>query len=81
MNYSICFSAKPDYFAETKGLADPAVRFYTKFYLDPFTLDETLDYARSVFDLSLDTSTIVAAWLQESMGGPGFFRGAKPRRS
>ena len=73
MNYSICFSAKPDYFAETKGLADPAVRFYTKFYLEPFTLDETLDYARSVFDLSLDTSTTVAAWLHEKTLGHPYF--------
>ena len=73
MNYSICFSAKPDYFAETKGLADPAVRFYTKFYLEPFTLDETLDYVCSVFDLSLDTSTIVAAWLHEKTLGHPYF--------
>src|SRR5947209_15927958 len=27
MNYSVCFSAKPDYFARTKALADPAVGF------------------------------------------------------
>src|SRR6266404_4197825 len=73
MNYSICFSAKSDYFAETKTLADPAVRFYTKFYLDPFTLDETLDYARSVFDLSLDTSATVAAWLHEKTLGHPYF--------
>jgi hypothetical protein len=73
MNYSVCFSAKPDYFAETKGLADPAVRFYTKFYLERFTLDETLDYARSVFDLSLDTAAAVAAWLHEKTLGHPFF--------
>ena len=73
MNYSVCFSAKPDYFAETKGLADPAVRFYTKFYLERFTLDETLDYARSVFDLSLDTSATIAAWLHEKTLGHPFF--------
>jgi hypothetical protein len=30
MNYSVCLSAKSDYFAETKALAEPAVRFYTK---------------------------------------------------
>lgn len=47
MNYSICFSAKSDYFAETKALAEPAVRFYTKVYLQPFTLEETLEYAQS----------------------------------
>jgi hypothetical protein len=40
MNYSVCFSAKPDYFAGTKARADPAVRFYTKFYLEPFTLGD-----------------------------------------
>jgi hypothetical protein len=73
MNDSVCFSAKPDYFAETKGLADPAVRFYTKFYLEPFTIDETLDYARSVFDLSLDTSATVAAWLHAKTLGHPFF--------
>jgi len=73
MNYSVCFSAKPDYFAETKGLADPAVRFYSKFYLESFTLDETLDYARSVFDLSLDASATVAAWLHEKTLGHPFF--------
>jgi len=73
MNYSVCFSAKPDYFAETKGLADPAVRFYTKFYLERFTLDETLDYSRSVFDRSLDSSATVAAWLHEKTMGHPFF--------
>src|SRR6201982_444900 len=52
MNYSVCFSAKPDYFAETKALAETAVRFYTKVYLDPFTLEETIQYTRSVFGAS-----------------------------
>jgi hypothetical protein len=65
VNYSVCFSAKPDYFAGTKGLADPAVRFYTKFYLEPFTFEETLEYARSVFGLPLDISQKVAAWLHK----------------
>src|ERR1700752_2621715 len=43
MDYSICFSAKSDYFAETKALAEPAVRFYTKVYLEPFTLAATTE--------------------------------------
>jgi hypothetical protein len=43
MNYSVYFSAKPDYFAETKALAEPAVRFYTKVYLEAFTLEETIE--------------------------------------
>jgi hypothetical protein len=55
LNYSICFSAKSDYFAETKALAEPAVRFYTKLYLQPFTLEEIVEYTRSVFDLAPDT--------------------------
>lgn len=73
MNYSVCFSAKPDYFAGTKGLADPAVRFYTKFYLEPFTFQETLEYARSMFGLPLDISQRVAAWLREKTLGHPYF--------
>jgi AAA ATPase domain len=73
MNYSVCFSAKPDYFAGTKALADPAVRFYTKFYLEPFTFEETLEYARSVFGLRLDISEKVAGWLHEKSFGHPYF--------
>ena len=73
MNYSVCFSVKPDYFAGTKALADPAVRFYTKFYLEPFTFEETLQYMRSVFGLPLDVSEKVAAWLQEKTRGHPYF--------
>lgn len=73
LNYSICFSAKSDFFAETKGLADPAVRFYTKLYLEPFTLEETVEYTRSVFDLPPDTTATVAAWLQEKTLGHPYF--------
>lgn len=73
LNYSICFSARPDFFAETKGLADPAVRFYTKLYLEPFTLEEIVEYTSSVFDLAPDTSATVAAWLQEKTLGYPYF--------
>jgi len=73
MNYSVCFSAKPDYFARTKALADPAVRFYTKVYLEPFTFEETLEYARPVFGLRLDISEKVAAWLHEKAFGHPYF--------
>jgi len=59
MNYSVCLSAKPDYFAGTKALADPAVRFYTKFDLEPFTW--------------LDISEKVAAWLHEKTRGHPYF--------
>jgi len=86
MNYSFCFSANPDYFAGTKALADPAVRSgwkklghekrmraYTKLYLEPFTFEETLEYARSVFGLPLDISEKVAAWLHEKTLGHPYF--------
>jgi len=73
MNYSVCFSAKPDYFAETKALAEPAVRFYTKVYLEPFTFEETIEYTRSVFGTSPDPSAIIAAWLHEKTLGHPYF--------
>jgi hypothetical protein len=49
LNYSVCFSGKPDYFTETKGLAEPAARFYNKVYLSPFSYQETEEYVRSTF--------------------------------
>jgi hypothetical protein len=73
MNYSVCFSVRPDYFAETRGLAEPATRFYTKLYLEPFTLEEIHEYARSVFDLPSDMSAAFAAWLQEKTFGHPYF--------
>jgi hypothetical protein len=73
MNYSVCFSAKSDYFAETKGLAEPAARFYTKLYLEPFTLEETVEYTRSVFDVAPESSAIIAAWLHEKTLGHPYF--------
>src|SRR5437016_8594457 len=73
MNYSICFSAKSDYFAETKALAEPAVRFYTKPYLQPFTLEETLEYADSTLHLSHHASAAVAGWLHEKTLGHPYF--------
>lgn len=69
MNYSICFSAKSDYFVETKALAEPAVRFYTKIYLEPFTVEETIEYTRSVFSTSPDTTATIAAWLHKKPSG------------
>ena len=73
LNYSVCFSACRDYFAETKGIAEPAARFYTKLHLEPFTPEETREYARSVFDLPSDTSASLAAWLQKKTSGHPYF--------
>jgi len=73
MNCSVCFSAKPDYFAETKSLAEPAVRFYTKIYLEPFTFEETIEYTRSVFGTSPGATARIAAWLHEKTLGHPYF--------
>jgi len=73
MNYSVCFSARPDYFAETKGLAEPAARFYTNLYLEPFTSEETHEYVSSAFDLSPNSVATIAAWLQEKTFGHPYF--------
>ena len=73
MNYTVCFSARPDYFAETKALAEPASRFYTKLHLEPFTSEETYEYARSVFNFSPSAMAIIAAWLQEKTFGHPYF--------
>lgn len=73
MNYSVCFSAKADYFAETKGLAEPAARFYTKLYLEPFTFEETVEYVRSVFGPSPEHGATIATWLHEKTFGHPYF--------
>jgi hypothetical protein len=73
MNYSVCFSAKGDYFADTKGLAEPAARFYTKRYLAPFTLEETLEYLRTAFAVSAERSKSLSYWLYEKTLGHPYF--------
>ena len=49
------------------------MRFYTKFYLEPFTLEEMLEYARPLFGLPLDISEKVAAWLHKKTIGHPYF--------
>jgi hypothetical protein len=49
INLSVCFSAKPDYFSGIRSFAEPAVRFYNKCTLQPFSLEETTEYVRAVF--------------------------------
>jgi hypothetical protein len=73
MNYSVCFSAKSDYFSDTKGLAEPAARFYTKLYLVPFTRAETSEYTCSVFTAPPDNSELLADWLHEKTFGHPYF--------
>src|SRR5215469_13333858 len=40
VNYSLCFSARSDYFSNIRSFAEPAVRFYEKVYLSSFTPQE-----------------------------------------
>src|SRR5207302_7354008 len=49
VNLSVCFSAKRDYFSGIHSFAEPAVRFYNKSFLEPFTREETFEYTRAVF--------------------------------
>lgn len=73
LNYSVCFSAKSDYFAETKGLAEPAARFYSKLYLSPFSLDETGEYIQSLCNKPQSASQAITDWLyKKTLGHPYF---------
>ena len=47
-----CFPNQISPFAETKAVAEPTVHFYTKIYLELFTLEETIEYTRSVYSIS-----------------------------
>lgn len=73
MNYSICFSATAGHSAETKDPADPTPRFYTKLYLEPFTVEETSEYVRSVFGTLPDTTATIVAWFHEKTFGHSYF--------
>jgi AAA ATPase domain len=72
MNYSVCFTAKSDYFSDTKALAEPAVRFYTKLYLLPFTRQESLEYVRAVFPSCADSDSL-STWLHKKTLGHPYF--------
>ena len=72
LNYSLCFSARADYFSEIRAFAEPAVRFYDKVYLASFTPAETQEYAAAVFG---DSAPIhhVSEWLhRKTLGHPYF---------
>jgi hypothetical protein len=72
VNYSLCFSARSDYFSNIRSFAEPAVRFYDKVYLSSFTSAETREYTAAVFG---DSARIhhVSNWLyQKTFGHPYF---------
>jgi hypothetical protein len=73
VNFSVCFTAKSDYFSGIRSFAEPAVRFYNKCALQPFSLEETAEYVRSVFErASIDVHRF-AEWLHgKTLGHPYF---------
>lgn len=72
MNFSVCFSAKPDYFSGIGSFAEPAVRFYSKIGLAAFTFEETCEYTRAVFD-GRDDFAALAQWLYDKTQGHPYF--------
>ena len=73
VNLSVCFTAKRDYFSGIRSLAEPAVRFYNKCALEPFTLQETAAYTHAVFGGTRADSPEMAEWLfDKTLGHPYF---------
>lgn len=72
LNFSVVFSAKPDYFSGVHSFAEPAVRFYSKLLLAPFTFDETFEYAKAVFQADANVQPL-ALWLYEKTLGHPYF--------
>ena len=72
MNFSVCFSARQDYFSGISNFAEPAVRFYSKFILAPFSFEETCEYTRAVFDGHADIVAL-AHWLYDKTLGHPYF--------
>jgi hypothetical protein len=72
VNYSLCFSARSDYFSNIRSFAEPAVRFYDKVYLSSFTLRETREYTAAVFGDSARIHSL-AEWLYDKTFGHPYF--------
>jgi hypothetical protein len=72
MNFSVCFSAKPEYFSGVHSFAEPAVRFYSKLVSAPFTFGETSEYTRAVFEQKANVQSL-AQWLYEKTLGHPYF--------
>jgi len=73
MNYSVCFSARTDYFSTVRSFAEPAVRFYDKIDLGSFSEDETTEYVRTVFGPRAQDAPRLARWLYEKTLGHPYF--------
>lgn len=73
VNLSVCFTAKPDYFSGIRSFAEPAVRFYNKCTLQPFSLEETTEYARATFGTTTLDFERLTEWLyRKTLGHPYF---------
>lgn len=72
INCSVCFSAPMNYFSNIRSLAEPAVRFYDKVYLDTFSLVETGEYVKAVFRTAAN-HTELAQWVHSKTGGHPYF--------
>ena len=70
---SVCFSAPLNYFSDIRSFAEPAVRFYDKVYLEPFTATETLEYVAAVFGPKAANIQSFSEWLQEKTHGHPYF--------
>jgi len=73
MNYSVCFSARSDYFSAIRSFAEPAVRFYNKLYLAPFSQEETTQYVQTAFRASSEKTYRLSRWLYEKTLGHPYF--------
>jgi hypothetical protein len=72
INCSVCFSAPLNYFSNIRSLAEPAVRFYDKVYLGPFSPAETAEYVEAIFATAAN-HTEFAEWLYSKTGGHPYF--------
>jgi AAA ATPase domain len=73
LNCSVCFSAPLNYFPNIRSFAEPAVRFYDKVQLEPFTPTETSEYVAAVFGPTVANFTEFSEWLHEKTQGHPYF--------
>jgi len=73
INCSVCFSAPLNYFSGIRSFAEPAVRFYDKVHLEPFTAKETLEYVAAVFGRNISNIEPFSEWLHVKTHGHPYF--------
>jgi hypothetical protein len=62
-----------NYFSDIRSFAEPAVRFYDKVHLEPFTPTETLEYAAAVFGRNVANIEEFSEWMQDKTHGHPYF--------